>query len=198
MRLVLASLALVALSACASVPPNPLNAEQRQAVKVSDVKVAFADTFKTPNMVTRMRYFDQYKTEYPQLVAADADSDEGAKRAKLTKEYVSIALREEIVKAFADQQGGSRRASVAVSVTSMQLTDLVTTFLVKANTINADASFIDMATSRKLGGYAIEAFNGGPGGVGAVALEQMTKGGPADDAAEAYARELLMRFNRAK
>jgi hypothetical protein len=197
MRFMLAAAALGALSACASVPSNPLNAEQRASVKVSEVKVAFAGSFKAPNMTNRMRYFDQYKAEYPEIVAADTESDEGAKRGKLTKEYVSIALREEILKAFAKQQGGSRPASVAVSVNSMELTNMLTTLVFKANAINAEASFVDPATSQKLGAYKIEAFNGGPGGVGSVALEQMTKGGPADDAAEAYARELFMRFNKA-
>lgn len=198
MRFMLTAIALGALLACASVPPNPLNAEQRASVKVSEVKVAFADSFKAPNMTVRMRYFDKYKAEYPELVAADTESNEAGKRGRLTKEYVSVALREEILKSFAKQQGGSRPASVAVSVNSVQLTNMVTTLLFKANTINAESSLVDPATSEKLGAYAIESFNGGPGGVGSVALEQMTKGGPADDAAEAYARELFMRFNRAK
>jgi hypothetical protein len=199
MRLMLAAMALGMLSACASVPPNSLSAEQRASVKVSEVKVTFAGSFKVPNMTTRMRYFDKYKAEYPELVAADTESDETAKRGKLTKEYVSVALREEILEAFAKGPSGPRATAIALSVNSMQLTSTMTTLLVKANSVGADASFVDPKTAEKLGAYDnIVAFNGGPGGVVSVALEAATKGGPADDAAEAYARELFMRFNRAE
>ena len=198
MRFMLAAIAFGTLSACASVPPNSLNAEQRASVKVSEVKVTFADSFKVPNMTTRMRFFEKYKAEYPELVAADTESDGGAKRGKLTKEYVSVALREEILQAFSKGPSGPRATEIALSVNSMQLTGMMTTLLVKANSVGADASFFDPATSKKLGAYDnIVAFNGGPGGVVSVALEAATKGGPADDAAEAYARELFMRFNRA-
>ncbi|MES1203185.1 MAG: hypothetical protein ABUS57_17245 [Pseudomonadota bacterium] len=149
-------------------------------------------------MTTRMRFFEKYKAEYPELVAADTESDGGAKRGKLTKEYVSVALREEILQAFSKGPSGLRATDIALSVNSMQLTGMMTTLLVKANSVGADASFVDPATNAKLGGYDnIVAFNGGPGGVVSVALEAATKGGPADDAAEAYARELFMRFNRA-
>lgn len=199
MRFVMAAICLSVLSACASVPANPLSAEQRASVKVSEVKVSFADSFKAPNMTTRMRYFDKYKAEYPEIVAADTDSDESAKRGRLTKEYVSVALREEILKVFAKGPSGARATAIALSVNSMQLTGGLTPLIVKANSVGADASFVDPATSEKLGAYDnIVAFNGGPGGVVSVALEATTKGGPADDAIEAYARELFMRFNRAQ
>ncbi len=197
MRFMVMALALGALSACASVPPNSLNAEQRASMKVSEVKVTFADSIKTPNMTTRLRYFDKYKAEYPGIVEADTESDEGARRGKVTKEYVAVALREEILKAFAQGPSGPRTTAIALSEKSLKVTGGLTTFLMKANSVGADAAFIDPATSEKLAAYDnIVAFNGGPGGVVSVALEATTKGGPADDAIQAYARELYARFNK--
>jgi hypothetical protein len=199
MRFMLIAFALGSLSACASVPANSISAEQRASVKVSEVKVTFADSFKLPDMTTRLRYFDQYKAENPEIVAADVESDEVARRGKVTNEYIAVALREEILKAFAKDPSGARPTTIALSVNAMELTGGVTTLLVKANSVGVDASFVDTATNRPLGAYDnIVAFNGGPGGVVSVALEATTKGGPADDAIEAYARELFMRFNRAK
>jgi hypothetical protein len=198
LRFVLAAFALAAVSACASVPANPLTVEQRAALRVSDVKVAFADGFKAPDIIVRMRYFDQYKAEYGELVHADVESSETApKKGRLTREYISIALREEIKKAFAADQGGDRPAAVSLTVKDVKLTDGPVVVLVRSNTIDADAAILDAVTQRKLAGYDnIVAFNGGVGGVASVAMEAMTAGGAADDAAEAYARELHMRFNK--
>jgi hypothetical protein len=164
LKRIFAALALASLTACASIPPNPLSAEQRSGVFVEGVS-------------TNWSVEDGKRDQSPDYVAGKDDMQQ--------------RLTAAVQQAFANSPSGSEAVEFVVDVKNYNRVGTAQTLLIGgANMVVADVAVRRKSDGQIIGSYAgVMGLHTPPAGPLGVAVSAVTKPDPVGIMANNFAQK---------
>lgn len=146
----------VSVSACVTVPPNPLTAEQRSGLQVTEVRVTFAPT-------TRLEWADYVNETAGGASRAAAAADEAspvatsldpAQSDALLRTVVSDRVSSAVREAFRTRPAGARPVRVEVQVNHLLVPSAIQRILIGGPpALRAEAVVVDARTGAPIVSY---------------------------------------------